>query len=55
MQDDEFCIYNTNQQCIRYLVEFSLPEDSVIPLNHVSLEEEKDVDESVEIDELGTD
>ncbi|XP_015749941.1 PREDICTED: poly [ADP-ribose] polymerase 4-like [Acropora digitifera] len=37
-KDDEFVIYNGNQQKIRYLVEFVLPDDKVIPRDDVSLD-----------------
>ncbi|XP_072018547.1 protein mono-ADP-ribosyltransferase PARP4-like [Amphiura filiformis] len=38
-KDDEFAIYDTTQQRIRYLVEFTLPEDKPKNLNgHVSME-----------------
>ena len=26
-QSDEYVVYSQHQQCVRYLVEFSLPED----------------------------
>ena len=34
-QNDEFAVYNPSQQCIRYLVEYSMPDD--IKIDHVAL------------------
>ncbi|KAK2557988.1 Protein mono-ADP-ribosyltransferase PARP4 [Acropora cervicornis] len=48
--DDEFVIYNGNQQKIRYLVEFVLPDDKVIPRDDVSLDSGFS-DEEMEVDE----
>ncbi|XP_067050666.1 protein mono-ADP-ribosyltransferase PARP4-like isoform X2 [Acropora muricata] len=49
-KDDEFVIYNGNQQKIRYLVEFVLPDDKVIPRDDVSLDSGFS-DEEMEVDE----
>ncbi len=37
MQSDEYVVYNQHQQCIRYLVEFTLPGDE----KEVGSEEER--------------
>ncbi|CAH3018315.1 unnamed protein product, partial [Porites evermanni] len=37
-KDDEFAIYSGNQQRLRYLVEFVLPGDNVLPRDDVSLD-----------------
>ena len=31
-QDDEYVVYDASQQCIRYLVEFTLPGDNEIDM-----------------------
>ncbi|XP_071961516.1 protein mono-ADP-ribosyltransferase PARP4-like [Antedon mediterranea] len=43
--DDELVVYNTNQQRIRYLVEFTLPEDTIKDIVHMStMKESQDKD-----------
>lgn len=32
LQDDEFAIYQSNQQRLRYLIEFTLPGDKPLPV-----------------------
>lgn len=40
MQADEYVVYSPHQQCLRYLVEFSLPQD----LEEAEKEEPEDGD-----------
>lgn len=35
-QENEFAIYNQCQQCLKYLVEFSLPGDAVKEEEHIA-------------------
>ncbi|KAL9969636.1 hypothetical protein ACROYT_G021872 [Oculina patagonica] len=48
-KDDEFAIYNGNQQKIRYLVEFVLPGDQVLPRDDISIDSGFS-DEEMEVD-----
>ncbi|KAJ7391391.1 Protein mono-ADP-ribosyltransferase parp4 [Desmophyllum pertusum] len=55
-KDDEYAIYSGNQQKIRYLVEFVLPGDKVLPRDDISLDsgfsdyEIEDVPEDTSVD-----
>ena len=50
-QDDEFAVYNPNQQRIRYLVEFTVRGD--LPLKEHSICEVVTVDDRTESQESG--
>ena len=56
-QDNEYVIYDTSQQRLRYLVEFSLPDDKVSPVISQSKEEEEEEpgsqEHSAKITEIG--
>ncbi|XP_032219397.2 protein mono-ADP-ribosyltransferase PARP4 isoform X2 [Nematostella vectensis] len=54
-KDDEFVVYDTKQQQMRYLVEFALPEDNIIARDNVSVdsgfvEEPLDNEDEIEVD-----
>ena len=43
-QDDEYAIYDVNQQRIRYIIEFTTPADKVQKLVDISLVHEDEID-----------
>ena len=51
-QDDEYVVYNTNQQRLRFLIEFSLPDDKPTTLPVCDNEGAKDVKEDVDVDNI---
>ena len=59
-QDDEYAVYSTNQQRIRYLVEFTLPDDELtsLPLSDnegaVDTGDDSDVDINTQEDQSNT-
>ncbi|XP_071800756.1 protein mono-ADP-ribosyltransferase PARP4-like isoform X2 [Asterias amurensis] len=54
-KDDEYVVYNTNQQRLRYLIEFSLPDDKPTTLPVCDNEGAKDVEEDVDVDNITED
>ena len=48
LQDDEYVIYNCNQQRMQYLVEFSLPGDKVQDVTLMSQISQNTVEQQVE-------
>ncbi|XP_033635285.1 protein mono-ADP-ribosyltransferase PARP4-like isoform X2 [Asterias rubens] len=51
-KDDEYVVYNTNQQRLRFLIEFSLPDDKPTTLPVCDNEGAKDVEEDVDVDNI---
>ena len=44
LQDDEFVVYNVNRQRIRYLIEFSMPRDSIKELESTIVQVPPEID-----------
>ena len=48
-QDDEYTIYDVNQQRMKYIVEFTIPADKPQKLVDISLVHDNEVEEEEEI------
>ena len=53
LQDNEYAVYNTNQQKIRYLIEFSLPGDFVREVTPEFDSDDNTVQSVMPVEEIG--
>ncbi|XP_033122166.1 protein mono-ADP-ribosyltransferase PARP4-like [Anneissia japonica] len=53
--DDEFVVYDTNQQRVRYLIEFALPEDKITDIVQTSSNLTPEEDDDVQLMDISID